>query len=111
MDFGTSIHISKIILTALGFDHTSRAALNVRFSEEIVERFKHHGLSVSEFDRSEEPEGVSTMEWGTERAILDLGRIPDVVFDRGSIGKEPMVRVLGKSPSDLLTKLKLVLAE
>lgn len=111
MDFGTSIHISKIILTALRFDHTSRAALNVRFSEEIVERFKHHGLSVSEFDRSEEPEGVSTMEWGTERAILDLGRVPDVVFDRGSIGKEAMVRVLGKSPSDSLTKLKLVLAE
>ncbi|UCD91976.1 MAG: bifunctional hydroxymethylpyrimidine kinase/phosphomethylpyrimidine kinase [Methanobacteriota archaeon] len=111
IDFGTSVHISRIILTVLRFDHRYRSAMNVRFSEEIVDRFKHKGLVVSEFDRSEEPGGVSTMEWGTERAISNLGKVPDVVFDRGSVGKEPMVRILGRSPLELLEKLKLVLNE
>jgi hydroxymethylpyrimidine/phosphomethylpyrimidine kinase len=111
IDFGTSVHISRIILTTLRFDHRYRSAMNIRFSEGTVERFKQEGLVVSEFDRSEEPKDVSTMEWGTERAISNLGRVPDVVFDRGSVGKEPMVRILGRSPLELLEKLKLVLNE
>ncbi|MFQ6061470.1 MAG: bifunctional hydroxymethylpyrimidine kinase/phosphomethylpyrimidine kinase, partial [Thermoplasmata archaeon] len=70
IDFGASEHISRVILTAMRFDHRFRSALNVKFSEDILARFKDAGLGVAEFDRKEEPKGVSTMEWGTERAIL-----------------------------------------
>lgn len=106
IDFGTSTHVSRIILTAMRFDHTSRSAMNVRFSEGIIEKFRDAGFAVAEFDRSGEPENVSTMEWGTERGIVGLGHVPDVIFDRGSVGKEAMVRVLGKSPSDVSKKLE-----
>jgi hydroxymethylpyrimidine kinase/phosphomethylpyrimidine kinase len=109
IDFKTSTHISRIILTAMKFDHTSRSAMNLRFSDELVEVLRGKGLEIAEFDRTHEPDGVSTMEWGTERAIADLGHVPDVIFDRGSVGKEPMLRLLGNSPSDIVTKLKHVI--
>jgi hydroxymethylpyrimidine/phosphomethylpyrimidine kinase len=109
IDFGASQHVAKIILTAMRYDHRYRSAMNLRFSEDLVERFRSVGYSVAEYDRSEEPKGVSTMEWGTENAIRAFGSVPDVIFDRGSVGKEPMVRLLGESPSDVVEKLRAVL--
>jgi hydroxymethylpyrimidine/phosphomethylpyrimidine kinase len=50
------------------------------------------------------------MEWGTKQAIATLGRVPDVIYDEGGIGKEPMIRILGKNPADVLTKLKKLLS-
>ena len=56
------------------------------------------GLAVTSFDKAHEPEGVSTMEWGTRTAIDKYrklhNRVPDVVYDLGAVGKEPMVRLL-----------------
>ena len=110
IDFGASKHVAKIILTAMRHDHRSRSAMNLRFSDDLVEKCRSVGFSVAEFDRSEEPEHVSTMEWGTENAILGHGSVPDVIFDRGSVGKEPMVRLLGQSPSEVVKKLRTILA-
>jgi hydroxymethylpyrimidine/phosphomethylpyrimidine kinase len=53
------------------------------------------------FDRSREPRGVKTMVWGTEQAIKKVGKVPDVIFDRGASGKEAMVRLLGRSPMEV----------
>ena len=46
------------------------------------------------------------MEWGTKHAITLLGRLPDVIYDTGSIGKEPMIRILGKNPEEVLLKIR-----
>jgi predicted fused transcriptional regulator/phosphomethylpyrimidine kinase len=38
----------------------------------------------------------------------ELGRVPDAIFDRGSMGKVPLIRLFGKDPSsivDLIAKL------
>jgi hydroxymethylpyrimidine/phosphomethylpyrimidine kinase len=46
------------------------------------------------------------MTWGVHEAIKDFGSVPDIIFDKGGVGKEPMIRVLGTSPEDVLSKLK-----
>ena len=55
------------------------------------------GLAVASFDRAHEPGGVSTMEWGTRTAIdtyrKPYHRVPDVVYDPGAVGKEPIIRL------------------
>jgi len=63
------------------------------------------GLDIGCFDRAEEPDSVSSMEWGTAHAINECGHVPDVIFDRGGVGKEPMVRVLGRDPEEVLGKI------
>ena len=45
------------------------------------------------------------MEWGTEKAINDNGFVPDIIFDQGGIGKEPITRVLGTDPADVADKI------
>jgi hydroxymethylpyrimidine/phosphomethylpyrimidine kinase len=31
--------------------------------------------------------------------------IPDIIFDRGDVGKEPMIRVLGRNPEEVVDKV------
>lgn len=98
---GGSKHVANLVLTAMGYDRRIRAGLNIRFSEGILRLCKKLGLSVSEFDRSREPRDVKTMVWGTERAIKKIGKVPQVIFDRGAPGKEAMIRLLGDSPIEV----------
>lgn len=102
---GGSEHVANIILTAMKHIPQIRAGMNIRYSPEIVEEFRESGLDVVGFDREREPEGVKTMEWGTEQAIEKAGGVPDVIFDKGGIGKEAMIRVLGKTPSEVIEKV------
>ena len=106
---GGSEHVANVALTAMRHDPEIRAALNIRFSNQIVRKCRRLGLCVVELDRTKEPRGVKTMVWVTEQAIKKAGRVPDVIFDRGAHGKEPMVRLLGKSATDV-AKLALRIA-
>ncbi|MFQ6106542.1 MAG: bifunctional hydroxymethylpyrimidine kinase/phosphomethylpyrimidine kinase [Thermoplasmata archaeon] len=105
-DFGGSKHVAQIILAASQFDPMIRSAVNLKYREETLHRCGEAGLTIANFDRSKEPEGVSSMEWGTRQAIMDSGFVPDVIYDEGTRGKEPMIRLLGKSPADVLSKLE-----
>ena len=49
------------------------------------------------------------MEWGTKQAIMTCGCVPDIISDTGAVGKEPMIRVLGKNPQDVLAKIKKII--
>ncbi len=94
--FSASSHIARIVLTALHFDGSMKAAMNIRYSEEALAACKTLGLRMASFSREDEPEGVSTMEWGVAEAIKQEGRVPDIIYDKGGVGKEAMIRLLGK---------------
>ncbi len=94
--FGASSHIARIVLASMKADDSMRAAMNIRYSEEALSVCENIGLNLSSFSREDEPEGVATMEWGVGEAIREAGRIPDVIYDTGGVGKEAMIRLLGR---------------
>jgi hydroxymethylpyrimidine/phosphomethylpyrimidine kinase len=104
--FGASKHVARIVLAASSHDPEKRCALNIKYSEDNVSACRKAKLSVASFDREHEPKGVSSMTWGVHAAIEDFGSVPDIIFDKGGIGKEPMIRVLGANPEDVTAKLK-----
>jgi hydroxymethylpyrimidine kinase/phosphomethylpyrimidine kinase len=108
--FGASKHVARIVLAASSRDPDARCALNIKYSDENLALCKRAKLSVSSFDRAREPRGASSMTWGVLDAIDRRGSVPDVIFDRGGVGKEPMIRLLGRSPQDVLFKLDRVVA-
>ncbi|MBW2170947.1 MAG: bifunctional hydroxymethylpyrimidine kinase/phosphomethylpyrimidine kinase, partial [Deltaproteobacteria bacterium] len=108
--FGASKHIGTIILTAMRHDPGFRSAMNIRFSERLVEKCETFGWKVGSFDRGKEPEEIrqqegSSLEWGTEQVLSKESTIPDVIFDRGDMGKEPMIRVFGRDPDEVVDKV------
>ncbi|WP_440954826.1 bifunctional hydroxymethylpyrimidine kinase/phosphomethylpyrimidine kinase [Methanosarcina sp. Mfa9] len=109
VDFGASRHVARIILAALRYDPRIRAAVNIRYSEKVLAACREIGLTVSSFDREKEPENVSSMDWGTAEAIRVYESVPDMIYDEGGAGKEPMVRLLGTSATEV-AKLAVKLA-
>lgn len=108
--FGASRHIGTIILTTMRHDPAFRSAMNIRFSQQLVERCRMLGWKVSSFDRKDEPNMVkeaegSSLEWGTERVLSTQNEVPDMIFDRGEVGKEPMIRLLGRNPEEVVDKV------
>ena len=107
---GASRHVAKIVLTTSKYDAKKRAAMALRFSEELVERARSLGWLVAEFSRADEPADVkeregSTLEWGTALVIEKLGKVPDAIFDRGEVGKEPVLRIIAENAGDLADRV------
>ncbi len=107
--FAASRHVSRVLLAASQRDRNTRSAMNIRYSPEILKAMKNSELKVASFSRDEEPSGVSSMEWGTKRAIEEYGEVPDAIYDEGAVGKEPMIRLLGRNPQDIALKVKRIL--
>jgi hydroxymethylpyrimidine/phosphomethylpyrimidine kinase len=104
-EFGASKHVSRIILSAMKNDPRFRCAMNIKYRPEIIKKCEELNLSIGSFNRGGEPEEVSSMEWGTNNAIEKLGFVPDIIYDLGGVGKEPMIRILGYDPDNVIDKV------
>ncbi|MGP8329664.1 MAG: bifunctional hydroxymethylpyrimidine kinase/phosphomethylpyrimidine kinase [Methanosarcinaceae archaeon] len=101
VEFGASSHVARIILAAMQFNTSIRASVNIRYSMDVLKVCKNMKLTISSFDRADEPENTNTMDWGVTYAIKEYGSVPDIIYDPGGVGKEPMIRVLGESALDV----------
>jgi hydroxymethylpyrimidine kinase / phosphomethylpyrimidine kinase / thiamine-phosphate diphosphorylase len=109
-EFNASHHIAHIILTVMTFDPAYCSAMNIRYSMETVTLLKKKGYRVAFFDRRREPKRVkdregSSLEWGVSEVLKREKGVPDFICDRGDVGKEPMIRVLGRSPMEVVDKI------
>jgi hydroxymethylpyrimidine/phosphomethylpyrimidine kinase len=107
--FGRDSHVGRVVMAAMGHYPELRCAMNLRYSEQTINRAREAGLQVHQFDRTNEPSDTSSMSWGTDQALRQ-GRA-DLIFDRGSVGKEPMIRLLAEDPEDLISKLTLLVGK
>lgn len=108
-EFGGSEHVANFVIAAHKHDWKLRAGMNIRYSKDILAVCRKLGFKMSSFERNREPKGVKTMVWGTELAIKKFGGVPDIIYDEGGIGKEPMIRLLAPSPAKLVEMVKKIL--
>jgi hydroxymethylpyrimidine/phosphomethylpyrimidine kinase len=109
-EFGASRHVANIILTVMKFDPEYCSAMNIRYSRETIAQLGRKSFLVGHFDRKLEPKRVkqkegSSLEWGVGEVLRKMKRVPDFVYDEGDIGKEPMIRVLGRNPMEVVQKV------
>lgn len=102
IDFGGTSHVGRVVLTAMKSDSSKKAAMNIKFSNKIIRVCKELNLSMEEFSRDEQPKDTKTMEWGTSQAIEKLGKVPEIVYDKGGKGKEAMIRILGDNAKEVV---------
>jgi hydroxymethylpyrimidine kinase/phosphomethylpyrimidine kinase len=107
--FGASRHITAVILAAMATHPDMRSAMNIKFFEGLDDLAPLLHLRAAGFDRSAEPpetkaEEDSTLAWGVA-SVLEPGEPPpDLIYDRGEFGKEPMLRILGPTPMSVAEK-------
>ncbi|MEJ2248121.1 MAG: thiamine-phosphate synthase family protein [Candidatus Lokiarchaeota archaeon] len=114
--FGVSDHTARLILTTKKFDNSYNIALNLRYSPKLIEKLtKVNNLKLGEIDRMKEPEQLkgkehSTMQWLIKKVVDRLGGIPDIIWDKGAIGKEPIIRLFGRNAKEIIKKLEKILS-
>ena len=107
---GASQHISSVILTVMRSNPEFRSAMNIRFAPEIVTQCRRLGFTVKGFKREDEPkrtkakEGAS-LSWGVAKVLNGMKKIPDIIYDYGDVGKEAMIRVIGRTPLEVSEKI------
>jgi predicted fused transcriptional regulator/phosphomethylpyrimidine kinase len=106
--FGAGYYITRVVLTAMRFDPSVRSAAVIRFTPVILAHLEEMFLECCSFDRASEPPGIRTMEWGVASCCRD--GVPDVIYDRGASGREPMVRLLDQRPDAVAKKILMLSA-
>ena len=92
------------------FDPSKRAVMNIRYNTDLIKICKSLKFSVGSFDRAKEPKQVrtlegSSLEWGTAYAIRQCKFVPDIIFDKGGMRKEEMIRVIAEDIESLTDKI------
>jgi hydroxymethylpyrimidine/phosphomethylpyrimidine kinase len=49
------------------------------------------------------------MGWLVREAYESVNRIPDIIWDSGEPGKEPMIRLFAKNADECIKKISLIL--
>ena len=116
VDFGVSSHVARMILAMMERDKEKRSAINVKYSSQIIEACKELGLRISSFERGKEPTDVKTMDWGVREAVKKTTEekggdmfFPDVIYDLGAVGKEPMIRIFCNTAVEVARKVKKIM--
>ena len=83
--------------------------MNVKFFEGLDDLAPLLHLRAAGFDRGAEPPEVKareggTLAWGVASVLKPGKPAPDIVYDKGDLGKEAMIRILGPSPMAVAEK-------
>lgn len=112
--FGATNHTGRLVLTAKKYDSRISAVINIRYSPNLIEKLSKTDLLLVEIDRTDQPRQTSqtedsSMSWIIKNIYNHYQKIPDIIWDKGEIGKEPMIRLFAKTSDELIEKIKVIL--
>jgi len=113
--FGVSNHTARLILSAKEFDNSINYVINLKYNPNWIELIQQNtDLELQEIIREDQPEKIkkqefSTMQWLIKESIASKGKIPDIIWDKGAMGKEPIIRLFSKNSKDMIEKLKKII--
>lgn len=112
-EFGASSHVARLILTYMRHYPYMRACVNIRYDKAILAKAKERNMHVVFFDRRKEPSKVRGAEGKSLDYLVDsiLRRAktpPDIIYDKGDVGKEPIIRLFARDPLELIEKMEMI---
>jgi len=113
--FGVSNHTARLILSAKEFDNSINYVINLKYNPNLIDLIQNNtDLELQEIIRDNQPEKIkkqefSTMQWLIKESIASKGKIPDIIWDKGAMGKEPIIRLFSRNSKDMIEKLKKII--
>ncbi len=110
--FGTAEHTARLVLTAKQYDNSINFVINLKYSPSLINTIQEKtDLKLKEILREKQPEEIknkefSTMQWLIKECVDNTGHIPDIIWDKGAMGKEPMIRLFAKNSTEMIDKLR-----
>jgi len=113
--FGVSDHTARLLLTAQQLDSTIHFVMNLKYDYNLIQKLqKSTNLKIYEINREQQPKNIkekedSTMQWLIKKCFEEIGKIPDIIWDKGAVGKEPILRLFSEDSYEMISKLKIIL--
>lgn len=98
VDFGWAPFLSRVLLKAHSLNEDIRSAISLRNTAIIVEAFRRAEFQVVGYRL---PENKPAPECMTLMALNKLGFVPEVLFDWGAHGLEPLVVAFASKPREV----------
>jgi len=107
--FGAPQDLTAIILTAMRFDPRCRSAVNIRYSQEILQACQAANLSTAQVTYRDELLAADSREVlpivrGFAQKIQGLGLVPDIIYELGVGSQQGIIWVLGHTASEVACK-------
>jgi hydroxymethylpyrimidine/phosphomethylpyrimidine kinase len=96
---GVDLPVVRMALTAMRFDPDIRSVGVIRYSPQALSACTMILLDICSFDRSREPPGGTTIDFGVAFCCEKINGVPDIIYDTGAPGKEGLIRILGENPT------------
>lgn len=110
LEYGGSKHVASALFAMnKKFSHIG-SAINLKYAPEIISKLQRKNFKISSYDRMMESKKNKTKEgtsikWGIKTAIKNSKVPPDMIYHKGDLGKEPMIIIFGRTPSEVLEKI------
>jgi predicted fused transcriptional regulator/phosphomethylpyrimidine kinase len=112
---GVSSHMARLVIELQKNDPAIRAGINFANTPSLAAWFKDYcrtkGWVFSVIDRGNEPEEIqeaegASMLWKVGEAIRAArGRVPDLFYETGAVGKEPVTVLVGRDPISVVREM------
>ena len=95
--FGTDAEIARILLTASKFDPEVRCAATIRYTDAVRRMLENMFLECCTIDKSRQPPGVGTMDWGVASCCRD--GVPEAIVNPGTLKEGAVIHLFGENPA------------
>ena len=105
--YGGSQHVATAVIHVNKKFPEIRSCINIKYDTKIISKAKKSGFTILRYDRTNEPEKSkrrenSSISWGILNSLKT--KLPDIIYHKGDVGKEPMILIFGKNPNDVMKK-------
>lgn len=102
--FGATRFMGNVLLTAMRYDSAVAAVMNIRLSSKILDAANELGMEVATHVWDLKPPEVAETKCGIPFILDNLKRVPEVVYDLGDLGVEPVTAVFGGTAVETAAK-------
>ncbi|MEM1985166.1 MAG: thiamine-phosphate synthase family protein [Nitrososphaeria archaeon] len=100
-EFGVVSHLTKLLLEVKKIDSSTNVVINIKYDKKLARIVSESKISFTKTEHKiiyNEDDIINYIR----RAIIKFGAIPQIVFDEGGFGLEPMTYVFGKSIEEVV---------
>lgn len=108
VELGWAPFMGRVLLKAHSLNNTIHSAVSLKYSTTIVDAARQAELQVVGFRLGENKPVPDCM---TLEALNKFGFVPEVLFDWGAHGIEPLVVVFGETPTVVTKRVRAILAK
>ena len=107
--FGGSQHVATALIEVSKKFPEIRSAINIKYEPKLITKAKKRKMSVLTYNRKKESKNSklkenSSISWGVSSCLKS--EMPDMIYHKGDLGKEPMIIVFGNTPTEVIKKIK-----